>query len=318
MTTDQGAEPEPVAPPDQLAPLQISGRVELPAESAFVAFGDGAVWATSTDGTLWRIDPNSLMVTHTIDVPGLGLARAAFGEGSIWVAAMESGRLYRLDPANGEIQAEIALGETADRPMAMAFDGGRVWVANQTQNTLTIVDAMTNSVVDEIDMSEDAPGSPDRAPSSVTIEKGVAWVVEHRADALARVDSTSTVTRTCIGSPDPGNIVAAGGALWVTDSGGVVSILDPASGQASARLGLPGATAGDLVADDGMVWVGAGSAVVGIDSQTRAVVAVAALGDLADTREFAGGVSVAASPDSIWTTDPSGNGLVRIPKAAID
>jgi YVTN family beta-propeller protein len=200
----------------------------------------------------------------------------------------------------------------------MAFDAGRVWVANQTQNTLTVVDATTNSVVDRIDMSQDAPGPADRAPSSVTFADGVAWVVEHRADALARVDPTSTVTRTCIGSPDPGAIVAAGGALWVADSGGVVSLMDAARGEVQARLGLPGATAGDLVADETMVWVAAGSAVVGIDVRTQLVAAVALLGDFAASRDFAGGVSIALSADSVWTTDPTGNGLVRISKASAD
>ena len=202
--------------------------------------------------------------------------------------------------------------------MAIAFDTNRAWIANQTRNTVTVVDGVTNEVLDRIDMRAAAPDSSDRAPSSIAIGGSGAWVVEHRADALATIDEESlAVTRTCIGSPEPGNIVAAGGMLWVSDAGGVVSVLNPATGAVTARLGIPGVAVGDLAADDDTLWVAAGSHVVGIDMATRTIAAVAAVGDLAKDRTFPGGLAIAEAGDALWTTDPASDGLLRISKAPV-
>ncbi len=307
--------PEPVAPPDALTVLPITGRVDLPGESAFVGASEDALWITSTDGWLWRVDVATQAVTNSIELPDLGLSRPASGLGAIWVAEMASGRLLRLDPLDGSTIAEIAL-EPSERPLGIAFDIDSVWVANQTSNSVIVVDGATNEVVERIDMRATSADASDRAPSSISTGAMGAWVVEHRADALAAIDGQSwAVTRTCIGTPEPGIIVAAADLLWVSDSGGVVSVIDPATGSPTARLGIPGVVVGDLVADDEMIWVAAGSHVVGIKLSTRTVTAIVALGDLAQDRQFAGGVSIAETADAVWTTDPASDGLLRLGRA---
>jgi len=308
--TGEGSDPAPTAPPDTVAPLAVVGHVDLPAESMFVAASPDAIWATSPDGVLWRIDPATALVTATVELPDLGFARPAYGLGSVWVAEMTSGRLLRLDPTSAAVQAEIQL-EPAERPMAIAFTADDVLVANQTANVVTLIDAETNAVATEFDMSERG----DAAPASVVTGDGVAWVVEHRADALATIDlATGTVARTCIGSPDPGSLASAGELLWIADAGGVVSVLDPSSGAVLVRLGLPAVIAGDLAIDDDHVWVAGGSAVVGIDTETRTVAAVGTLGELSAERQFAGGASVAVH-DDLWITDPASFGLLRLTKS---
>jgi len=199
----------------------------------------------------------------------------------------------------------------------LAVTGGRVVAANQTTNTLTVVDAESMEATGRIDLSEAAPGAADRAPGAVVVDGDTAWVVEHRADALARVDlEDSSVARTCLGDPEPGQMVAAAGRLWVADAGGVVSIVDPDSGEVTARLGLPAVTAGELTVDGDTVWLGAGSHVIGIDAVAGQVRVAAATGELSDEREFPGGVAVAVTSDSVWTTDPGGFGLLRFAKGA--
>lgn len=308
VLTGEGSDPEPIAPPETVADVTVVGHVELPSESMFVAASPDAIWATSPDGFLWRIDPATGQVADTVNLPDLGFARPAYGLGSLWVAEMESGRLLRLDPANAAVQAEIQL-DPADRPMAIAFTADDVLVANQTANVVTVIDAETNTVATEFDLGE---GGEDRAPASIATGEGVAWVVEHRADSLATIDlATGSVTRTCIGTPDPGSLAAAGDLLWVADAGGVVSVVDRSTGSALVRLGLPAVIAGELALDEDFVWVAGGSALVGIDITTRTVAAVGALGDLSAERQFAGGASVAVH-DDLWVTDPASFGLLRL------
>jgi DNA-binding beta-propeller fold protein YncE len=67
-------------------------------------FGDGALWSSSganwetpgsgTDGRVFRIDQDSLALTHAIDV-GAPVASVGWGFGSVW-AASPSGSVYRV------------------------------------------------------------------------------------------------------------------------------------------------------------------------------------------------------------------------------
>ena len=316
VATNEGADPEPEAPPDDAGTLSNRGREEQPQESQFVAASEDSLWVTSPAGKLWRIDAGTGMVMTTVDLPDLGLARPLIAHGSVWLAEMSSGRLLRLDPADGSIASSVDL-DAGERPMALAATAGTVLVANQTTNTLTFVDAERLDVTAQIDLSSAAPGAADRAPAAVVVDGETAWVVEHRADALARVNlGDNSVTRTCLGDPEAGQVVAAAGRLWVASAGGVVSIVDPGSGEVTARLGLPAVTAGDLTVDGETVWVGAGSHVIGIDTVADQVSVVAATGELSDLRQFPGGVAVAVTSESVWTTDPAGFGLLEFAKGA--
>ena len=49
----------------------------------------------------------------------------AYGEGSIWVASYDDGRLVRIDPEEGQITAIIKVG---GHPSGVAVGAGRVWV----------------------------------------------------------------------------------------------------------------------------------------------------------------------------------------------
>jgi len=99
VDTDEGSDPEPEAPPDEVGTLRLRGRVKLPQEATFVVASEDALWVTSPAGKLWRIDAGTGKVTDVVDLPDLGLARPVVADGSVWLAEMSSGRLLRLDLA---------------------------------------------------------------------------------------------------------------------------------------------------------------------------------------------------------------------------
>jgi DNA-binding SARP family transcriptional activator/streptogramin lyase len=96
----------------------------------------------------------------------------AFGPGSLWVVSGPSGHfggivqaLRRVDPLSGLVQAEIPVG--AD-PVAVAFAGGSVWVADRSDGVIQRVDPAQKRVVKTI-----AVGGK---PTALVSDHGGIWV----------------------------------------------------------------------------------------------------------------------------------------------
>ena len=56
----------------------------------------------------------------------MGLVGLAAGAGSLWVASKEAGEVLRVDPANGHVQARIAM----KSPLSLAYAAGAVWAVS--------------------------------------------------------------------------------------------------------------------------------------------------------------------------------------------
>jgi peptide/nickel transport system substrate-binding protein len=141
------------------------GSVGVGNDPSAIAAGAGSVWVTnSTDGTVTRIDPTTLVPTTipvghrpvavAVNLAGAWIANAGdnavvrvdtgtnavagttpVGEGptavvatptALWVANGDDGTVMRLDPQSGTVQKTIRLGGT---PTALATADGEVWVA---------------------------------------------------------------------------------------------------------------------------------------------------------------------------------------------
>jgi YVTN family beta-propeller protein len=108
-----------------------AGRVErigLPQAPDQAAYGDGAVWVTSTGGdTVMRIDAASSKVgTPPIRV-GNGPSGIAFDADRVWVANSQDGTLSAIDPQTNEVGTR----RLGFRPAAVAVvaEQRAVWVA---------------------------------------------------------------------------------------------------------------------------------------------------------------------------------------------
>jgi YVTN family beta-propeller protein len=101
-------------------------RAKLPQAPDQAAFGDGAVWVTSSKSdTVLRIDPVTSRVVEPIRV-GIDPGGIAFGAGRVWVANRQDGTVSAIDPQSNEVGTR----HLGFRPAAVAaVDQGAVWVA---------------------------------------------------------------------------------------------------------------------------------------------------------------------------------------------
>jgi DNA-binding beta-propeller fold protein YncE len=105
-----------------------------------VEIGEGAVWVSNQnfgDGTLSRIDPETLEVTETVPVGG-EIAGLAVGEGYVWVTLSEQGLLARVNPDTNQVDGvPIVVG---GKPLGVDVADGFVWIADQAGGQVLRVD----------------------------------------------------------------------------------------------------------------------------------------------------------------------------------
>ena len=95
----------------------------LPPNPTDVALGGGAVWISTTDGTVVRVDAQLRGVVARIPACTNALA-VAYGLGAVWVGCA-NGTLVRVDPGSDAAGSPIALDGT---PRAVVVGDGAVWV----------------------------------------------------------------------------------------------------------------------------------------------------------------------------------------------
>ncbi|HMN99903.1 MAG TPA: hypothetical protein PKD59_10860 [Miltoncostaeaceae bacterium] len=165
----------------------VLGRTAVGPGAERVAVGAGAVWVTNSfDGSVSRVDPGSGRVTARIPVvrgvpsgPQDGLGDVAVGAGGVWVVSWpgdDRGILARIDPATNRVTARIAVGTGPNR---VTVAGGRVWVANPGDDTVTAIDPATHRVV--------ATYRTGGGPSAITAGAGAVWVLNAGEGTLARI-----------------------------------------------------------------------------------------------------------------------------------
>ena len=163
-----------------------------------------------------------------------GLVGLAAGAGSLWVASKEAGEVLRVNPANGRIQARIAM----KSPWWLAYASGAVWAVSD-QGGLRRIDASTNSVT--------AVAPVPKPLSWVAAGGGFAWTANETKGTVYKVDQTGEIVATYRTGDGARSVSFANGSLWVANSdAGTLSAIDAASGAVRTyRFGHP---VGDAVA----------------------------------------------------------------------
>ena len=214
-----------------------------------VAAGKDAVWvAEGASGSLVRVEPKynladePISITHA-RVSGGPRGSVAIGGGFVWVVFGNSD-VARINPVSrrGGVVGYADFGSAA-----VAYGEKALWIANQTANTVSELNPLTNAKVWN-------PGVG-REPSGVTVGDGAVWVADNGDDAVSRVDPhAQSVTSIPVGHA-PVGIDYGGGAVWVANSGdGTVSRIDPATSRVVKTINVGGKPVG-IAAGDGFVWV---------------------------------------------------------------
>ncbi|HKB19942.1 MAG TPA: hypothetical protein VKC65_02935 [Gaiellaceae bacterium] len=262
-----------------------------------LAFAQDAVWATSSDGSLSKIDPATNKVAARIAVGAGQLGGVAFGDGSIWVANFGGGELDRVDPGSSSVTARIAVGGRPVGP-AVATDGS-VWVSN-FDGSVERIDPTTNAVTARIAVGGKA--------EATAIAFGLVWSTNNDGTVATIDPATNQVVgpRVTV-DQDVDAIAQAQDGLWVcTYYAGTVALVDPGSRQIVRRLTLRDNCSGIAVAA-GSVWASRTQRgqIVQIDPATVKVTAAIQVGSR--PRDITFGAS------SLWVVNEGSGSVSRIP-----
>jgi streptogramin lyase len=166
----------------------------------------GAIWVSTQEGALARIDLGSRRVTATYSV-GASASGVVVGGGDVWVSDTLQGVVYRFDPVKKKVVQTITLPGGAD---AIAAGRGGIWVVDRTAGTVVRIDEKDGSVSPTIRVG--------RQPFDVAVGAGAVWVANSGEGTISRIDPASMQVSTIrvASSTGPDFITAAPGSVWMT------------------------------------------------------------------------------------------------------
>ena len=155
-----------------------------------------------------------------------------------------------IDPTSNRIERQVAVGT---RPAFVASDGRALWVANLDDDSISRIDPRIGRVARTI--------GTDASTAGLAVGAGSVWVANSDAATVSRIDPSYDRTVQTISIRGSGlagfgvSAVAFGfGSLWVADSGGRLSRIDPAS-RAVVETVVVGGGSKAIAVGAGGVWV---------------------------------------------------------------
>jgi YVTN family beta-propeller protein len=220
-------------------------RIAVGGDPSGIAVGAGAVWVTnSLEGTVMRIDPGTNQVVQTIPV-GVTPNAVVFARKALWVTSADDGSLTRIDPVSGRAVKRIPTGALG---RGVAVGGGAVWVTDESSHNVVRVDPGSGRVVQTIPVGN--------GPTAIGFGAGSVWVANSLDGTVMRIDpKTNTVTATAHVGGDPDSIAGSAHSVWVSSelSQSIVRI-DPATGEVARRISIGNRPDG-LTVSKNQVWV---------------------------------------------------------------
>jgi YVTN family beta-propeller protein len=185
---------------------------------------------------------------------GMNIGDLAVTDRTIW--ALDNGRFHGYSQtAGGTIERiERETGRTVVRirvgrgPSELALGAGRVWAANNLDDSLSRIDPRTNRVT--------ATTPVGVAPVGVTAGEGAIWVANSADDTVSRIDAESArVVQTIDVGLGPRGVAVGEGSVWVSNYlEDTVSRIDPRVGRVIETIPV-GAGPTGIAVGHGAVWV---------------------------------------------------------------
>ena len=155
---------------------KVSALVKIPFGSYAAAFGEDAVWITSTQNNLLtRVDPRSNRVVASIRI-GPRPRFLTIGAGSVWTLNQGDGTVSRVDMKTNQLVATIPVG-TPGSGGEIAFGAGSVW-ATFFNFPISQIDPALNRVVRQW-----AGAGGD----SIRIGHGSVWLTDYKGGTVLRL-----------------------------------------------------------------------------------------------------------------------------------
>lgn len=240
----------PAAAIEELSADKLIVEAEVKKQGDRLEYAFDSIW-TMHGFKMLRINPGDMAVTE-LKLQGAGSYRAmGIGEGALWLADINWGKVFKIDPATNAVALEI--------PAQMLYVEGSVGVGEGSvfvvtsdggDKTLTRFNAATGAV----EATTALPG----VGGYVAVEYGSVWVTGPGSDELYRIDPKTNALVATLKLHDQAKLMcAADGSIWVLSQGdGMVDRIDGKTGTLVATIdsGIRSARGGDLTCGGGYVW----------------------------------------------------------------
>jgi streptogramin lyase len=209
----------------------------------------GAVWvAEHRSPTIARIDPATNRVTARVRVASgeAQPARLAYAGGFLWAIHYSTNQIVQVDPATNTALATIATPK--EGCCVPAVGAGSVWSLgfDDTSSVLIRLDPATAKVVATVPLPpSDGVAFANGFVWGVTFD-GTLWRVDPASNSVA--GSYPKVVPRAESQP----MIAAAGALWLTNAKVGVVRVDPSTAAVGARIKVPHPTA--IGGNDRSIW----------------------------------------------------------------
>lgn len=279
-------------------PAGYLGEIRHPSTGPCAVASDpqsGRTWVSyANTRQITEVDPVSGSTVATLDLAGTRPCVMQYLDGALWVGAFRDAVMQRIDPATGEVTAEIAMpgGANAmaaafrhlwvlDRagpvvmkidpvtatqvasvrvegsPRGMVATDEGIWLVRETPGVVSLIDPEAVTIVEEVDV---APGI-----RGLVAGDGALWVTRARLGTVFRIDlDDRSVSQPIAVGADPRGVSFGHGSVWVGDVTGHLAKIDPGSGHVAGRYRFAVGTFGALAVGD-QLWVIEPDRIVQID-----------------------------------------------------
>jgi YVTN family beta-propeller protein len=273
----------------------LVGQVKVGIRPTRIAVEPHGIWVVNEgDGTVSRVNAQTLAVTRTISTPGSTLDVAASAV-AVWVVGHQrrgnvgkgTALVYRIAPANAFVTNTTVIPSIALQGITVSNVAAverSVWVSGGLD--VVRLNPATGAIAGHVWDGGASDLAADQ--SSLWITRGGADVVD--AGEATRIDrATGSVTVTVPVGNGETHVTLGFGAAWIGVEGSVRR-LDAMSGVAMATIPIEGIVS-DITVGAGAVWAADSSSgtVVRIDPKTNAVVETIRLGNRPDGIAFLDG-----------------------------
>jgi len=176
---------------------------------------DGAdVWVpTEFSDQVFRVRGNDakLLETWTGATGGSAVLSA---QGRVFVLGKQTpGRLYLLDPSQPAGVVTTVASNLADSPTGIAFDGARIWTANQAGKSVSIV---TRTASPPWTVTTVTAGFSNL--TGILWDGGNIWTTDALAGTLLKLDASGAILQTVTTGPFPSYPIYDGANIWVPNA----------------------------------------------------------------------------------------------------
>ena len=178
-------------------------------------------------------------------------------------------------------------------PYALAFDGTSIWVANGSSGIVSKVNPSTNAVVATVTLGS--------TPYGLAFDGTSIWVANRNSDTVSKINPKTDAVTDTVNVGRPFGVVFDGTSVWVSSTlGGTVSKIDPSTNAVVATVTVGSGPRG-MAFDGTSIWVAnSGSSTVSkVSPSTNAVVATVPVGSFPDGVVFDG--------TSVWVSNGISN-----------